>query len=838
MRRGISGQITVFLAITMAAVLSLAGLLVDLARINAGRGMVEKAVKMAAGSLLTDYSSKLKDGYGLFALSSSDEEGLTDLFSEYLSSNLNIPCDDEYYMGNTDLFGFRIERIDVTPIYNLSENHVTKKQILEYMKYRAPAGMAGEFIEKLTAVRDVGKMSNAYKQKVGIDKILGRMDKSQQKLKKSIDGTGDVLEKFINGFNINDSWITAFNDFNSLTRTLADLDDKLESLDMRIRSIESQLAEIVDNSAGNPGENSTENANGNPLANSSENRTANSSVNSAGNSTVTAIDELEEKLKELLEEKKQVIISRSSTVNTLDELWYKIRNSLTFDYINSNETALSEISKIAEKGQKAKQAITELENYLEENFSGEENAFGSSTLFSDFKDQMQEELNALKELVLEGQKAEEMINSININISVLRGVISEMDRAKENAGGLPAGGLHSGLLDIVGRYIKIDYDYSKPERGDRSDDPRSGKADAVRELIYERLLDEKSYEAAGIARADLPSFSKVMTESFEQRDAEFVRNVGSGTGENTVDVREAAYDGDLAHIGDDADLFDEESMFQENALGFISDIGSLISDQTVSLRDSIFINEYIMGTFKNSVPVLTDGTEPVKDVNLHGDEKERIETFYDSEVEYILHGNASQKMNNILTKGQLMLVRIALNTLHVYTDPAKRTKATAIATSVAGWWTGGAGIPVISNLIMCGWGVGESVIDVIDLMEGRSVPIYKMKGDWRLDIGLASQSGPKTDRRLYFNYHDYLRLFLLTVSEEKRLSRVEDLIQLNIGKSKGDYDEFRMSSCHTYLRIEAEVSTNYLFITQPFIRKQYRTGDGRYVYKVLLYEGY
>jgi hypothetical protein len=261
----------------------------------------------------------------------------------------------------------------------------------------------------------------------------------------------------------------------------------------------------------------------------------------------------------------------------------------------------------------------------------------------------------------------------------------------------------------------------------------------------------------------------------------------------------------------------------------------MASEKAKDLRDNIYINEYIMGTFKNSVPEIQQGDGTVKDTDLHGVEKSGLTTFYDSEVEYILHGNASQKANNIMTRGEILLVRFGLNTLHVYTDAKKKTMASSIATAVAGWWTGGAGIPILSNLIMAGWGMGEALIDLQNLMAGKSVPIYKMKGDWQLDIGLPSDSTPKTDKRLYFNYHDYLRLFLLTMNEEKKLNGIEDLIQLNIGKAKGG---FKMAECATYVRIEAEVSMKYLFITQPFIQKAVKTTDGRYLFKVLLYEGY
>jgi hypothetical protein len=73
------------------------------------------------------------------------------------------------------------------------------------------------------------------------------------------------------------------------------------------------------------------------------------------------------------------------------------------------------------------------------------------------------------------------------------------------------------------------------------------------------------------------------------------------------------------------------------------------------------------------------------------------------------------------------------------------------------------------------------------------------------------------------------------MSEEKKLNRIEDLIQLNIGKAKSG---FKMAECATYVRIEAEVSMKYLFITQPFIQRTVKTTDGRYLFKVLLYEGY
>lgn len=824
MMRKVSGQITVFLAIVMMSVLILAGLLVDIARINAGRTMVKRAADTAARSLLADYGSRLKEGYGIFAFFETGTADLEDSFEESLSCNLSIPSEEEFYESSTDLFGFRIEKINITPIYNLSENSVMKKQILEYMKYRAPEEMVEGFMEKLLAVRDVGKMSGAYKQKVSIDKLFGSMDKSQQKLKKNIDGLGDSFDKFVNGFNQNGSWQGAYQSFNSLTDVLGGLKDEVDSLSGSISSLEDEISELK-RSARNEQQEGNSSSNGNDSGGADDKGAA------EGEGESSRLKELKDRLDGLKNERSAIKDRCKDTEGELRGLWKELRYSLTGDYIKSNNDAAKEIDKIVEKGKKAQLAIGKLENYLADNFEGEEGDFSK-----DFKEQVQSELDSLKKLILEGQRAEEMLADVGNNSSLLQNVAAKLDRAVSGTGNFPEEGLDSGLLDMINEYANVSYDYSKPDKGDKKDDPREGKADAVKDFISEYILDDVNYETEGIDKMDLPSFNKVITGSFDQEDETFNDDQGSGAdGSGGGEIGEAQYEGDLAHVDEDMDLYDEEGMFQENALAFIASIGDLAANGAIELRDSVYLNEYIIGTFKNSVPALQYGSETIKDTNLHEDEKAAIETFYDSEVEYILHGQPSQMLNNAMTKGELLLVRFGLNTLHVYTDAKKKTMATSVATTVAGWWTGGAGIPIISNLIMCGWGMGESLIDLVDLMEGKSIPIYKMKGDWRLDIGMAAEAGPKTDQRLYFNYYDYLRLFLMTTNEEKKLDRIGDLIQLNIGKSKAG---FKMTENYTWVRIEAEVSMKYLFITQPFIQKELKTGDGRYIYKVLLYEGY
>jgi hypothetical protein len=830
-----SGQISIFSAIILLVVLALAGILVDISRISAGRAIVKSAAEAAASSLLADYGSRLKEGYGLFAMPADGTDSLQDRFEEYLTCNLSIPDEEEYYSGKTDLFGFRIEAVRVTPVFNLSENSVAKEQILEYMKYRAPTEIVEGFVGKLSAMKDIGKMSEAYKKKVGIDKLLGRMDKSQQKLKKSVDGSGSENpgEKYINGFNLGGSWESAFASFNSLAAELSFARSRLDSIDSSISALEEQLRRQEAEAKENTREKEDSSGAGNNTGSDVES-TAGSGTgtgNNAGSATESAAEQTRTSLESLRAERLSLQQEYSDTNSGMQTVWNELRYSLTGDFIKANDNAVNEIQQIIEKGKLAQAAITDLEAYLKENFGGE-----PGELSENFREDTQKELDRLKALILEGQKAEAMLKDVGDNSSLLKDVAGKLDAARSTIETASSeAGLPANLLDAIKSYINIQYNYSRPQKGDKKDDPRKGKADAIRNFIVEKILKDVDYTTTGIDKEDLPSFTKRITPDYAQEDARFTgrsREDEAASGRKTAGVE---YGGDLEEVDREADLYDEEGMFQENALGFVADIGKMASEKAKDLRDNIYINEYIMGTFKNSVPEIQQGDGTVKDTDLHGIEKSGLTTFYDSEVEYILHGNASQKANNIMTRGEILLVRFGLNTLHVYTDAKKKTMASGIATAVAGWWTGGAGVPILSNLIMAGWGMGEALIDLQNLMAGKSVPIYKMKGDWQLDIGLPSDSTPETDKRLYFNYHDYLRLFLLTMSEEKKLNRIEDLIQLNIGKAKSG---FKMAECATYVRIEAEVSMKYLFITQPFIQRTVKTTDGRYLFKVLLYEGY
>lgn len=776
-----TGQVTVFLSIILLAVIIVAGVLVDASRISSGEALAKSAVSSAAKSVLAGYGSRLKENYGLLAFNSASEESLKNTVKAYLEKNLQAGGEKENGNPGIDLYGFRIENINVSAVQNLSENKVFKQQILEYMKYRAPKEMVEGFVERLSAVRDMGKMSAAYSRKIGIDKLLGKLDKAQQSLKSYIDGSGKEMDKYINGFNLNGVWQNTFSDY---LRWNTELKEAVEALE----GVSRELGQM-------PPE----------------------------NNRIDASDK-KDRIGEL-ESLKSSLTSRISSLDgKINEAWNNLRYSLTEEYTAPNEKAVKDIDRIVEAGKRAEELISGLESFLDGNFTGE----------SDFVGTLREELGKLKGVILKGRQAAEMIKSLENNSQVLNQLVEKLELFKEqrNAEGP---GLSDSILELVSEYDnQIEYSYEKPEKGEKADDPRKDTAKELKDSILQKVFDDRNLTGSGIVQEELPSKKKVASRSFDEEDLPYI---GEQLPADSVPAegKSAGYQGDLGNITGEADLYDEESVFQENVFGFTENIGNMLEGGLTRLRDNIYINEYIMGMFKNHVPVVKKDGNNGTFTFLNGISRDSKDTFFECEVEYILHGNSSEITNRALTGAQILLLRLGANTLHVYTDAKKRQLSAATATAVAGWWTGGAGIPVISNLIMCAWGMGEALIDLEMLMSGEAVPIYKSPGDWKLDIGLPKATGPKTDAKLYFSYHDYLRLFLLAMDEEEKLGRTEDLIEINTGLKKPG---FKAGSCNTFIRVEAEISMKNLFLSRPFMPESAKTGDGRRKIRVLVYEGY
>ncbi len=230
----------------------------------------------------------------------------------------------------------------------------------------------------------------------------------------------------------------------------------------------------------------------------------------------------------------------------------------------------------------------------------------------------------------------------------------------------------------------------------------------------------------------------------------------------------------------------EDTKSGENEINEFS--SSVIAPGRAMLRN-LLVNEYIMQHFASE----------------NSRSEERVAgSFFKNETEYILWGAKSQNANIFFTKAAIMSTRFALDAIHVYTDSGKIAKANAIAAATAGWWTMGAGIPVMSNLVKISWAIAEAGIDTRKLWQGQSIPIIKTAGDWITDIGTGS-AGMKSPGFLKMDYNDYLRLYLMAIPMDKKIIRLLDIISLN---SRGYFNVF-----NTYTEVTVTVLVSYRSLT-------------------------
>lgn len=163
------GSITVFICIILSVLIPLCGILMDLARYNEAVRMADSSLKLCVESMLAAYDRQLKEQFGLLAMYPRDVESMEKEIYELLSDNLT----PENAEGNvTDLYRFRVNRVEVIPIYNLSEPYVLEQQVTEFMKYRAPVQAVSEFLEKLKSMANLARESEVVEHNMTLDKLL------------------------------------------------------------------------------------------------------------------------------------------------------------------------------------------------------------------------------------------------------------------------------------------------------------------------------------------------------------------------------------------------------------------------------------------------------------------------------------------------------------------------------------------------------------------------------------------------------------------------------------------------------------------------------------------
>jgi hypothetical protein len=322
---------------------------------------------------------------------------------------------------------------------------------------------------------------------------------------------------------------------------------------------------------------------------------------------------------------------------------------------------------------------------------------------------------------------------------------------------------------------------------------------------------------------------------------------------------------------------DEGSDGTDKMNGFLDgfgDMGKMFTEAVTGLRDTLYINEYIIGMFKTA----TDNLE--KSVTLNNYSKDTHAFYF--EAEYILIGKTFDFENLLAVVAIIFGIRMVFNIIHLISSANKMSQITNFANIVAGWWSFGIGAIIVTVVLTLLWAGLESVNDIALLLQGEKIPVLKTEADWKMDIfgslkelavdaakdaaekvvesaidsatdneketsnsssssatsssssvgseiissSLESSDGASTSIMPALSYNDYLRFLLLLgiVDEETKIARILDLIQANLEAERNETVD--LNDYATAFNTDATFKVDYIFFKLPFMPENIKSlGD-------------
>ena len=161
---------------------------VDIARILAARSIVQDANQLAANAVLTEYDALLQDLYGLFGVMRTDHD-FASMVDDYLQFAILGDDGVNWGMGTFQVFyGAELDTSGVTPAYgkNLANAEVLRRQIEEYAKFRSPAIVVEEILDRLDTFEKVREDAKVIQTKLDVDDQVEEVDEVYREI---YDGT-------------------------------------------------------------------------------------------------------------------------------------------------------------------------------------------------------------------------------------------------------------------------------------------------------------------------------------------------------------------------------------------------------------------------------------------------------------------------------------------------------------------------------------------------------------------------------------------------------------------------------------------------------------------------
>lgn len=211
------------------------------------------------------------------------------------------------------------------------------------------------------------------------------------------------------------------------------------------------------------------------------------------------------------------------------------------------------------------------------------------------------------------------------------------------------------------------------------------------------------------------------------------------------------------------------------------------------------------------------------------------------EIERLINGNSSDKNNLKFTISKILLIRIAMNVLSIYTNSSRRQAARAFTYTIFGGFS-----RILAEamflLVLTAWGTAQSIADIRKLLTGKKVKFIHTNDSWTIDLqnlfnitNFDSNIEYEDDKFPALSYKDYLRILLFITNQSDINSRMVALIDKNIKNVEGSFDIEKILYMY---EVENTFVCKHFFTNFIFMRAKNVVLDKEYTIKTKGYRCY
>ena len=809
MKSRYQGSITVFLAMIFFMIVSVVLVSLESARVSAVKSGMVMAISQSMDSILAKYYKPLFEEYRIFGRYEKQDVVLFDQFQQEMIEQLEYtsnPMLDLENQGGNAIYPLpaKVSNLSIPEIVYLTdhEGEGFYLQAVDTMQVMGAEELLQKMLKGCKQMEEIESASKAYEMQSDIVEEVAELDEITLEMMCLIDGItikDDELQFKKSGLlKVQDSFVKQYvtypistarvginhdlvyesvassyiNKDQVFQKAISLLEDLIE-IDQSIETKEEEYEELSQRY--------------DTMAQERASKKGAKKGKEEEKEDISELDALSEQMSSLSNEISDLQEEKNEKIKTCEKEISQIESSL--DQCKCViEKAIDKAEEGISKQASAKESIKEYEENLDELKEG---------VSEDVQKSLDDELHGMKQYVSEEEGTKSinydynaMSDTLYANLEILKDKITYLK-------GKSIGSTADSFQNIIGTLKKNQMEISKYSINNLFFDYSTintkqneslSPIKRLKKLINDGTLDLVVEDMDKISKFKIKDKTNLVSTVAAAQKAE--KDGGGG-----LKLLNAFKDNIMG------DLFDEFS-------GLVSgeeSVGDVASSFTQTALFQIYVDQF----FKDYIVL---------------EEPPKIETVtYPSvleyEKEYICFGHESDQENLASMVSTMIFLRLIINMVKIFSDPAVKAKAQALAVTLVAFTGLAVLVTITEYLIMIVYAMIESLVDVAIILKGKELDMmnkgkYHVKFEELLGMSKelimeranAYQAGTKTT----ISYDQLVFFILLLQSQKNKTYRAMDLIQENVNlRYEGG---FRFHQCAYGLKAEVDYVIKSMFI--------------------------